>query len=255
MPYIDTHTHLVCDELYEDAHIIMKELSTNDVERLLVICLDKIEYQRAKALQIEYPNIDIAYGIHPEAVNDLTEDALHDLKAICEEGLIVAIGEIGLDYYWVKDNKEQQQSLFIHQLKLAQQYQLPVIVHCRDAFEDTYQLMKQYMIPAGGIMHCFSGSVEMMERFIALGYSISLAGVVTFKNAKVSKQVAIATPLKSLFYETDSPYLTPEPFRGKRNDPRLVGYIARYIADLRNIDETIFNNQIQENYLRLFKRK
>jgi TatD DNase family protein len=255
MSYIDTHTHLMCDELFENAIQILDELETHHVTNILVICLSFIEYERAKSLKVNYPFIDIAYGIHPESANDYTSSDYQTLLKICEERQIVAIGEIGLDYYWVKDNKQQQQELFIRQLQLAAQYNLPVIIHCRDASEDTFQLLSANDVPKKGIMHCFSGSVEMMERFVKLGYSISLAGVVTFKNAKVSKEVAIRTPLDFLFYETDSPYLTPEPFRGKQNDPRLVGYVARYIANLRDISEEQLSQQIVNNYQAMFHKE
>lgn len=146
----------------------------------------------------------------------------------------MALGEIGLDYYWEEVPHEKQKDIFIKQIEIAKKYQKPIVIHARDAYEDTYNILKQ--TAHYGIMHCYSGSVEMAKRYIDIGFEISLAGPVTFKNAKVPKEVAQSIDIEHLMIETDCPYLTPHPFRGKLNEPANVVYIAQEIAKLKNME-------------------
>ena len=159
---------------------------------------------------------------------------MDELEEYLKEPCVVALGEIGLDYYWDTVSKEKQLEVFNWQMELAKKYQKPVVIHCRDAYEDTYQVLKRNGHP--GIMHCYSGSVEMAKRFIDIGFYISLAGPVTFKNARVPKDVAANIDLEHLLIETDCPYLTPHPYRGKLNEPANVVYIAQEIAKLKNME-------------------
>jgi len=255
MRYIDSHAHLCGTELYDDIKNIVARFPKNQIARVMLICCSTKEYLQAKQLIKDYDCFDIARGIHPESTNELRDEDLDNLEVELREGLISLLGEIGLDYYWVKDNKEKQRELFIRQLALADKYDLPIAVHCRDASEDTYKILDKYHQTKRGVLHCYSGSVEMMERYVRLGYYISLAGPVTFQNAKTAVEVAKAVPLDHLLYETDCPYLTPVPFRGKRNDPNFVIYTAAKIAELKNIEVEELNRQVTVNYNCLLKGK
>ncbi len=252
MGYIDSHAHLTDSRLLEIHQQLKDDFIVNDIERVLIICCDKEDYLQAIPLADNCKLFDIAVGLHPESANTYTKEDLEVLEAQIQEKRIVAIGEIGLDYYWVKDNKQAQKELFIKQIELANKYNLPIIIHNRDASEDTYQILKEYPVKKGGVMHCYSGSVETSKRFIELGYYISLAGPVTFKNARHSLDVAKEVDLQYLMYETDCPYLTPEPFRGKLNNPNLVCFVANKIAEIRGIEVEELNKQVRLNYQRLF---
>jgi len=251
MGYIDSHAHLCGTDFNKDLATVIAGFSQNDIERVMLICCGDEDYAKALKLVAEYPCFDIAKGIHPESANEYATEDLSVLDSQLSEGKVVLLGEIGLDYYWVKDNKERQKELFIAQLQLADKHQLPVGIHSRDASEDTYTILKEKHNSKRGVMHCYSGSVEMMTRYVKLGYYISLAGPVTFANAKTAKEVAVAVPLDRLLYETDCPYLTPVPFRGKRNDPNYVRYTAKKIAELKNISIEALNEQVKRNYYSL----
>ena len=207
--YFDTHCHLNSDELYEDHDVFVQKALDNNVTNMVVVGYDLKSSQIAIELAKQYEFVYAAVGIGPN-------------------------GEIGLDYYWDSVPKEKQMEVFQWQMDLAKKHQKPVVIHCRDAYEDTYEVLKRNGHP--GVMHCYSGSVEMAERFVKLGYYISLAGPVTFKNARVPKDVAATINLENLLIETDCPYLTPHPFRGKLNEPANVVYIAQEIAKLKNME-------------------
>ena len=177
----------------------------------------------------------MAIGIGPENIDSITDEDIKSIKALVNNKKVVAIGEIGLDYYWTKENKERQIYVFEEMLKIAKESNLPVIVHNRDATKDIYELLKEYNVK--GIIHCFSGSVETAKEFIKLGFLIGIGGVVTFKNAKHLKEVVQNIPMSCISLETDSPYLTPEPFRGKKNNPAYLTYIVKKIAELKGINE------------------
>ena len=251
MAYIDSHAHLCGPQYQDDIKPIIAGFPANDISRVLLICCDDEEYKEALCLAKDYDYFDIAKGIHPEAATSDQSENLAILEKQLSSGKIAVLGEIGLDYYWIKDNKEYQKELFISQLHLADKFGLAVSIHCREASEDMYNVLKEQHHSKRGVMHCYSGSVEMMERFTKLGYYISLAGPVTFKNARLAKEVAKAIPNDRLLYETDSPYLTPVPYRGKRNNPNLVIYVARMIAELREIDVKALNDMVSKNYQRL----
>jgi len=248
MGYIDSHAHLCSKEFNQDILEIITDFSNNEIDRVVLICCNDKDYIKALALAKEFSCFSIAKGIHPEQANEYTEKDLIILDRQLQDGHICLLGEIGLDYHWIKDNKKQQQELFIRQIEMADKYNLPIAVHSRDASEDTYNILKEFHNSKKGVMHCYSGSVEMMERYIKLGYYISLAGVVTFANARLAKEVAVAIPLDRLLYETDCPYLSPVPFRGKRNDPNRIVYTANKIAELKQIDVKKLNEQVKINF-------
>lgn len=252
MGYIDSHAHLCDERLLNNISQEMIKFKDNNIDKILVICCSSDDYLQGLALHKTYKMIDLAVGIHPEDASNYGEHDVELLERQLADRQVVAIGEIGLDYYWVKDNKGLQIELFKRQLQMANTYDLPVIIHCRDASEDVYNILKAVEVKRKGLMHCYSGSVEMMRRFVGLGYSISLAGPITFKNARHSVDVAMDIPIEYLLYETDSPYLTPEPNRGKLNSPNNVIYVAQKIAQLRSISVEVLNTQVALNYQRIF---
>ena len=224
--YFDTHCHLNSDDLYENHDMFIQNALDNNV--------DLKSSQIAIELAKQYEFIYAAVGIGPNDCSNTTKKQIDIIDKYLEEPCVVALGEIGLDYYWDTVTKEQQMKVFQWQMDLAKKHHKPVIIHCRDAYEDTYEVLKRN--GHHGIMHCYSGSVEMAERFIELGFYISLAGPVTFKNARVPKDVAANISIENLLIETDCPYLTPHPFRGKLNEPANVVYIAQEIAKLKNME-------------------
>ena len=232
--YFDTHCHLNSEELFENHDMFIQKALDNQVNNMVVVGYTLESSKKAVELAKQYDFIYAAVGIGPNDCLDTTKENMDELEEYLKEPCVVALGEIGLDYYWDTVSKEKQLEVFNWQMELAKKYQKPVVIHCRDAYEDTYQVLKRNGHP--GIMHCYSGSVEMAKRFIDIGFYISLAGPVTFKNARVPKDVAANIDLEHLLIETDCPYLTPHPYRGKLNEPANVVYIAQEIAKLKNME-------------------
>ena len=231
---IDSHCHLLSSE-YDDVKKAINDAFKSGVDKIIVNGYDLKSSIEAAELSKEYENLYVAIGIGPENIDSITDEDIKSIKALVNNKKIVAIGEIGLDYYWTKENKERQIYVFEEMLKIAKESNLPVIVHNRDATKDIYELLKEYNVK--GIIHCFSGSVETAKEFIKLGFLIGIGGVVTFKNAKHLKEVVQNIPMSCISLETDSPYLTPEPFRGKKNNPAYLTYIVKKIAELKGINE------------------
>lgn len=253
MKYLyDSHAHLDDERFDQDREEIIKSLKANGISLVINPGADMKSSRKALGLADLYPNVYAAVGIHPQEASNYDSEDLEIIRKWSENPKVVAIGEIGLDYYYGKNNKEEQIKLFREQIKLASEMSLPVIIHMRDATEDTYNILKEYEGKVRGVMHCYSGSLEMAELFMELGYYISLAGVVTFKNAKTAKEVAKNIPLERLLIETDSPYLTPEPNRGKRNEPRYVKHVADKICELRGISLVEFSEITRKNTEELF---
>ncbi len=231
---IDSHCHLLSSE-YDDVKKTINDAFKSGVDKIIVNGYDLKSSIEAVELSKEYENLYVAIGIGPENIDSITDEDIKSIKALVNNKKVVAIGEIGLDYYWTKENKERQIYVFEEMLKIAKESNLPVIVHNRDATKDIYELLKEYNVK--GIIHCFSGSVETAKEFIKLGFLIGIGGVVTFKNAKHLKEVVQNIPMSCISLETDSPYLTPEPFRGKKNNPAYLTYIVKKIAELKGINE------------------
>ena len=250
MSWIDSHSHIL-DEAFDDLDEVIERLKKEDIARCMIVCCYGHEYDRAIALSKKDSRFKVAVGIHPSDVKKLDEATWNKFIEYAYKDEVCAIGEIGLDYYWDKDNKMEQQAIFIKQIEMAKKLNKPIIVHSREALQDTYDILKKYDV--AGVMHCYSGSKEMALEFLKLGYYISLGGPVTFKNAKEPKEVAKVVPLDRLLIETDCPYLTPEPFRGKRNEPAYVIYTGKKICELREIDENSFQKQLVINFDELFK--
>lgn len=248
--YFDTHCHLNSEQLYENRDEFIKHALDNQVEMMVVVGYDLESSKKAVEIAKEHSFIYAAVGIGP---NDCLNTTTQDLQIIDEylnEPKVVALGEIGLDYYWDDVPSDKQKEIFQQQVDLAKKHQKPIIIHCRDAYEDTYEVLKRNGHP--GIMHCYSGSVEMAKRFIDLGFYISLAGPVTFKNARVPKDVAEKIGLEHLLIETDCPYLTPHPYRSSLNEPANVVYIAQEIAKLKNMEIESVASQTTFNAKKVF---
>jgi len=235
---IDTHCHLEMDEFDTDREEVIKRAKDAGIEAIITIGSDLEGSKGAVELSERLDFIYATIGIHPHDAKDFSEDIYNQIKKWakggCAGGKVVAIGEIGLDYHYENSPKEIQKDVFKKQLALAIETGLPVVIHSREAKKDTLEIIKESGINKG-VLHCFSGDMDMAEKAMAMGFYISMAGPVTFKNAKKPREIAKEIPDDYLLIETDAPYLTPEPFRGKRNEPSYLVHIARTIAELRGI--------------------
>lgn len=231
----DTHAHYDSEQFNEDRNTLLASMPEKGVAGIVNVgatlegCKASIDFAK------KYPFMYAAVGVHPDEVGALNEETFAQLEEWCKEEKVVAVGEIGLDYYWDEEPREVQKEWFIRQLELARSLNLPVNIHSREAAEDTFQIMKEHAKDLGGIIHCFSGSKEMAVEYVKLGFYIGVGGVVTFKNGKKLKQVVEAIPLERIVLETDAPYLAPTPFRGKRNDSSLIQCMAEEIAGIKGI--------------------
>lgn len=255
--FIDSHAHLDDDRFDDDREILIESLRANNIDLVFNIGADIKTSKASVELAKKYDHIYAVVGIHPHDAEDAEDNYLDILRELSLEEKVVAIGEIGLDFYYDNSPRDIQRKVFKEQLKLAKELNLPVVIHTRDASQETFDILKEAGKDGSlrGIMHCYSGSVEMAKEYIKLGFYISFAGPVTFKNARIPKEVAKEIPLDRLLIETDSPYLTPEPYRGKRNDPTHVRYVAEKIAELKNIKYDEIVKATNENTKKLFNIK
>ena len=229
--FIDTHCHLSKED-YDDINKIIKEDKEAGVDKIVVSGCSRDSIDEVMTFKDTYDMVYVTIGYHPEYADTVTESDLDYLKSLLGEKKVVGIGEIGLDYHYTKDIKDKQIWLFEEQLKIAEEFNLPVVIHSRDATMDTINTLKKYKVK--GIIHCFSGSLETANIYISMGFLLGIGGVVTFKNSKL-KDVVKEVPLESIVLETDSPYLAPVPFRGKINSSKYLEFIANFIADIKNI--------------------
>lgn len=254
---IDSHAHLD-DKKYDlDRKYLIENLKENKVELVINIGADLQSSKNSVNLAKEYENIYAAVGIHPHSAKDVTNETLEELKALSKEEKVIAIGEIGLDYHYDYSPRDIQKEQFIAQIKLAKQVNLPVVIHSREATKDTLDIIREETGDGklSGVIHAFSGSPEIAREYIKLGFLISVGGTLTFKNARVVKEVVEAIPLEHMIIETDSPYLTPVPYRGKRNEPMFVRYVADEIARIKDINVEEVISVTNENTKRVFDIK
>ena len=251
----DTHCHLNDESLYDRIDQVISDAKKTGVSKFLVVGYDKKSSELAVKIANKYEECYAAVGIHPTEIFDLSEHDLYTTLNLYKNDKVVAIGEIGLDYHWVKEpeKRELQKEFFIKQIEFANEHELPISVHNRDAIEDCLAILKEHTPKCGGIMHCYSGSIEMMSEFIKLGMMISLGGPVTFTNAKTPKEVAEEVPLEKLLVETDSPYLTPHPHRGEKNEPKYICLVVEEIARLKDISKKHVEQVTYSNACKLFK--
>ena len=232
MKLIDSHAHLTSEEFNEDRLFILRDLSNFSIEAVINPGINLANSRENIKLSKEYPNFFAQVGIHPSDVAEMGEDDLVEIEKLAKDA--VAIGEIGLDYYWTTETKELQKEVFIKQLEMARKLNKPVVIHNREATEDIIDILKDFTDLKVQI-HCFSTDEKSLKTFMDWGFYISLGGVVTYGNGYNEKQAAALVPIERLMLETDSPYLTPDPYRGMRNDPRKIIEVARKISEIRGM--------------------
>lgn len=251
--FIDTHVHLNADQYEDDVEEVIERALEAGVSKMVVVGFDHKTIHKAMELVERYEFIYAVVGWHPVDAVDCTEEDLAWIESLAAHPKVVGIGEMGLDYYWDKSPKEVQQEVFRKQIRLAKKVKLPIIIHNREATADVVRILEEEDAKeVGGIMHCFSGSVEIARQCIDMNFLISLGGPVTFKNAKQPKKVAEEISLEKLLIETDAPYLTPHPYRGKRNEPSYVPLVAQEIANLKEISIEEVATMTTQNALKLF---
>lgn len=248
MRIFETHAHYDDRAFWKDQDSLLKKMNEKGIEYIVNIGCSMGSSRMITEFVKKYDFLYGTVGVHPDDVNHLTEEDMGELEALSQKDKILAIGEIGLDYHYDDIEKDVQKKWFVRQLDIAKQQKLPVVIHSRDAAKDTLDIMKaEYDGSRGGIIHCFSYGVEMAKEYLNRGYYLGIGGVVTFKNGKKLKEVVEYAPLNQLVLETDSPYLAPVPFRGKRNCSLYLTYVAEEIAGIKQVSveevcETTFNN-------------
>ena len=248
----DTHAHYDDAAFDADRDELLSSLPEKGVGLVIDPGCDLPSSRMAVALAAKHPHVYAAVGIHPENCHDYAPSQIDELRTLAKYPKVVAIGEIGLDYYW-KENppRELQQQCLRDQLALATELDLPVIIHDRDAHADTLAIVKEFPLTAG-VFHCFAGSAEMAKELLKLGWYLGFNGAITFKNARKAPEVIAITPLDRILLETDSPYLTPVPHRGKRNDSTYIPYVSQTIAQLKGLTAAEVDAAAYENGKRLF---
>ena len=248
-----THAHYDDRQFEEDRAELLSSMQEQGVGMIVDAGSDIASWDKIGQLTEQYPFIYGAIGVHPDEVGELDEEKMQRMEKLLSGEKMVAVGEIGLDYYWDKEKRDLQKKWFIRQLELARQLDLPVIIHSREAAADTMEIMKQHAKGLDGVIHCFSYSLEQAKEYVNMGFYLGIGGVVTFKNAKKLKEVVGKIPLESLVLETDSPYLAPVPNRGKRNSSLNLVYVAEEIAALKGVSYEEVVRQTTENAKKLYR--
>ena len=252
----DTHAHLNAEQFADDLEEVIDRAKQTGVTNMVIVGFDRATIQKAMELVERYDFMYASVGWHPVDAVDMTDEDLAWIEELASHPKVVALGEMGLDYYWDKSPKEIQKEVFRKQIRLAKKVKLPIIIHNREATADIVEILKEENAnEIGGVMHCFSGSPEIAKECVGLNFYISLGGPVTFKNAKKPKEVAAEIPLDKLLIETDCPYLTPHPFRGKRNEPAYVKLVADQIAEIKGLTLEEVAEATAENAKKLFAIK
>lgn len=249
--YFDTHAHYDDGAFDADRNEVLQRLAAERVDYIINPGCDIESSRKALALSEEYDFLYFAPGIHPEELEGLQENYIDVVAELLSRPKCAAIGEIGLDYYWKDDNREQQKKIFRSQIELAVEMKMPVIIHDREAHGDSLEIVREYP-EARGVFHCFSGSREMAEELLKRGWYLGFDGPVTYKNARKTLEVLEVTPIDRILIETDSPYLSPVPMRGKRNDSSNLVYTVRKIAEVKGESAEKIAELTSENAHRLF---
>ena len=244
---VDTHCHIF-REYFEDIDEIIQNSMSNGVRMIIVNGTNRRDNEEVLELVKRYDIVYGALGIQPENLDELNDENISFIEEHINDDKIVAVGEIGLDYHYDLD-KERQKDLFKRQLDIARKYNKPVIVHSRDCIQETYDILKMYNIK--GIMHCYSGSVEMAKKFVEIGFFLGIGGISTFKNSRKVVEVIKNIPIEYILLETDCPYLTPEPYRGKRNEPAYIPLILERICSLKSLNYKDVEEVMTSSILRL----
>lgn len=250
--YFDSHAHYDDERFDEDREVLLGELPSKGVSCIVNAGANMSSSRAGILLAQQYDYVYASVGVHPHDVEEMTEQDLMELKELSQTRKVVAIGEIGLDYYYDLAPRELQRYWFKQQLELAKQVELPVIIHSRDACQETFDLLKEQEI-AKGVIHCFSGSKELAKEYVKRGLYIGIGGAITFKNARKTVEVVEEIPLEMILIETDAPYLTPVPYRGKRNDSSYLKQVVEKIAEIKGITPEEVARVTTENAEKLFK--
>lgn len=251
----DTHAHYDDRAFDEDRHELLLSMREAGIGRIIDCASDAESLDKVKKLTEEYPFVYGAFGLHPEEIKGVPEGFIEKIREAARLDKCVAIGEIGLDYYWDKDNIEQQKSWFERQIALAHELNLPVIVHSREAAKDTVDMARSCELSkTGSVMHCFSYSKEVAKELLDMGLYLGIGGVLTFKNARKLVETVEYAPMDRLLLETDCPYLAPVPHRGERNCSLYIPHVVKKIAEIKSISEEEVTRITEENALRLFPR-
>lgn len=249
----ESHAHYDDEQFENDRDELLNAMQENGIGTIINVGASFSSCYEVVELAQKYPFVYAAVGVHPDEVGNLNEENFEILKSQCQKDKVVAVGEIGLDYYWNHESHDIQKKWFIEQLNLARELDLPVIIHSRDAAADTLEVMREHAQGLRGVIHCFSYSKEMAREYVKMGFFIGVGGVVTFKNSKKLKEIVTEIPLERMLLETDSPYLAPMPNRGKRNSSLNIPYIAEEIANLKNVSYEEVIEQTERNGKELFR--
>ncbi|MCF0232141.1 MAG: TatD family hydrolase [Enterococcus sp.] len=254
---LDSHCHLDDEKIYNEREKIIKDAQNAGVSLMLTIGVDLETSIQSIKIAEEFDGVYAAIGFHPQNLENVSDDALQKIKELAKNKKVIAIGEVGLDYHWYKDPKdhENQKIWFNKQIELANELGLPLSIHARDAEEDTYNLLKNNFPKAGCVMHCYSGSAQTMEKYIKLGAYFGFDGPITYTNAVNPVENVKLCPLDRILTETDSPYLTPVPHKGERNEPKHISLILKKMAEIKGLPEKEMEKIVSENFERLFKVK
>lgn len=251
---LDSHCHLDDSAIYENRVQIIKEAKEAGVSLMITIGCDLESSKKAIEIAHEFEGVYAAIGFHPQNLENISDEALKEIKRMASDEKVVAIGEIGLDYHWFKEKSEHdiQKVWFNKQIDLANELHLPLSIHARDATEDTYEILVNNPPKYGAVLHCYSGSTEMMDKFDKLDLYYGFDGPITYKNSVVPKENVKRCPIDRILTETDSPYLTPTPFRGQLNGPKHIKEILQEMADLRGLSIKEMEFAVENNFKRLF---
>ena len=234
MVFVDSHAHLDDEAFDEDREEVIKDILSGGNYFFNIGCDLKTSYSSYE-LSKKYDHVYAVVGVHPHEAKYYTAETRDALKELLTKDKVMAIGEIGLDYHYDLSPRDVQREVFINQIDLAREMNVPIVIHTREAMEETYEILEKHAKGMKVLLHCYTGSIEMARKYLKLGYKLALGGALTFKNAKNTVDVAREVDLKDLLIETDSPYMTPVPYRGKRNDPRKVVLVAEKLAEIKGI--------------------
>ena len=253
MGLIDSHCHLNFEPMGDDLDAVLERAKINNVSHMLCVAVNLEDYPEVLAIAQRYPNIFASVGVHP-CYEDVQEPTVDELCELAQDERVVAIGETGLDYFRIEGDMTWQQDRFVRHIEAAIEVDKPLIIHTRQAAEDTMAMLKTHRADrCGAVMHCFAEDWDTAKKALDLGFYISFSGIVTFNSAKTLKEVARKAPLDRILVETDAPYLAPVPMRGKPNQPAFVAHTAQYVADLKGIDLETLATQTTRNFFQLFK--